>query len=118
MHAGAAAFTASGLGNARCERIELKGGVGALTLDFGGAWDGDVDTHASVEMGLGQLKLRVPRELGVAIHVEKFLASVDAADFVKRGSTYYSRNYESAGKKLEIDVNAALGDIKVEWIGH
>ncbi|HEY2824990.1 MAG TPA: LiaF domain-containing protein [Gemmatimonadales bacterium] len=118
MHAGAAEFTAEGLGNARCEQIELKGGVGDLTMDFGGAWDSAVETHARVELGLGALTLRLPRDLGVAIHVQKFLVSFDGAGMVQRGTTYYSRNYESADTKLDIDINAALGNIQVEWIGH
>lgn len=118
MHVGAAKFTAHSLGNARCQRIELKGGVGGLTLDFDGVWIDDADAHISVDVGLGSVTLRLPRDLGVAVHIEKFLADVDMAGMTKRGSVYYSANYESARKKVDIDVNAALGDIKVEWIGH
>ena len=36
--AGAAELTVLGLGNSRCDRIAFEGGVGRVTLDFGGAW--------------------------------------------------------------------------------
>jgi hypothetical protein len=115
MHAGAAAFNAKGLGNSRCEQIELKGGVGDLTMDFSGNADVE-ETHAKIEVGLGALKLLLPRDVGVAITVNKFLASFDAPGLVKRGSTYYSSNYESADKKLIMDVDTAFGSIAVQWI--
>lgn len=116
MNVGAAGFTATGLGNARCDQIQFKGGVGGLTLDFTGAWELDAVTNTRVEMGLGSLTLRLPEELGVAVHLTKFLTSFDTGGFAKRGSTYYSKNYEAAKTKLAIDVNAALGEVTVEWI--
>src|SRR5690606_12003734 len=50
IEAGAAELEVYGLGNARAERVEFKGGVGATTLDFGGAGG---DTEVQIEMGVG-----------------------------------------------------------------
>ena len=36
--AGAAELSVLGLGNSRCDRIAFEGGMGKVTLDFGGAW--------------------------------------------------------------------------------
>lgn len=114
LEAGAASFEVTGLGNARAQRFEFDGGVGETTLDFTGAWDRNAS--AKVSMGIGSLKLRFPRDLGVRIVKDSFLTSFDASGMVKRGGAYYSRNWESATNRLTVEVDAALGSIDVDWI--
>jgi hypothetical protein len=115
LEAGAASLRATGLGNARADRIEFEGGVGEATLDFGGTWTRSAT--AAVEMGLGSLTLRLPRDVGVRIEKDSFLASFDAPGMVKRGNAWFSRNWESARYKLDLSIDAALGSIDIEWIG-
>jgi len=114
MEAGAARFEAVGLGNARAERFEFQGGVGETVLDFGGAWDRNAT--AKVSMGIGALRLRFPRDLGVRIVKDSFLTRFDGSGLVKRGGAYYSRNWESAPNRLTVEVDAALGSIDIDWI--
>ena len=111
---GAASFTARGLGNANVREITLNGGVAEMTLDFSGAWRGN--THLEADFGLGSLTLRVPRDVGVHVHKETLLASFDAPRMSKDGNDYYSDNWESASRRLTVDVNAAFGDISIDWI--
>lgn len=111
---GAAQLNATGLGNLNTRRLSLEGGVGEMTLDFTGAWKNDMD--ARVEMGLGALTLRVPKSVGLSVHKDGLLASFDSQGLVKRGNTYYSENWDSAGHKLTVDLNAALGSIRVIWV--
>ena len=111
---GAAEFTASGLGNANCRRMGFHGGVGDVTLDFGGEWRNSAE--ANVKIGIGELKLMVPRDLGVAITLNRFLASFDHDGFTKRGGVYYSDNYTSARYRLNLNVDAAFGGIEVHWV--
>jgi hypothetical protein len=114
MAAGAASLRVAGLGNARAARYEFEGGVGETVLDFGGRWDRSAS--ARVEMGMGSVTLRFPRELGVRIVKESFLTSFDAAGMTKRGNAWYSRDWDSAPHKLTVDIDAAIGSIQVEWI--
>lgn len=114
MEVGAADFEASGLGNLNCRNVDLDGGVGDVTLDFNGAWRGN--TEVTVDMGLGSLTLRLPRGLGVFIKKHGFLASFDSEGLVKRGGNYYSENYENAGNKISINIDAAFGSIRVVWV--
>lgn len=114
LSAGAAEFTAERLGNARAARYEFKGGLGDVTLDFGGRWERGAT--ASVEMGVGSLTLRLPRELGVKITKDSFLTSFDAPGMVRRGNAWYSRGYDDARVKLDIEIDAAIGSIDVVWI--
>jgi hypothetical protein len=114
IRAGAAELRVSGLGNARAETIDFAGGVGETVLDFSGEWSRNA--NVSLKMGIGSLTLRVPRELGVKLTRNSLLTSFDPAGLSKRGSAYYSDNWDSAARRLTIAVDAALGSIDVQWI--
>ncbi len=112
--AGAAQFTATGLGNTNCRRVKVQGGVGVVTLDFTGKWRGPMD--ADVNVAFGTLKLLLPRNLGVAITLSRFLASFDQSGFTRRGDIYYSANYASAPYHLDLRSTSAFGGIQVFWV--
>jgi hypothetical protein len=113
--AGAAELTLLGLGNSRCDRFELEGGMGKVTLDFGGAWTSS--TQAEVKMAVGELTLRLPRNAGVRLTLDRFLASFDPAGLVRAGNGFQSPGYESAERRLDIQVTTAVGGVRVEWDG-
>jgi hypothetical protein len=114
LQVGAAEFRASGLGNLNCERVQVAGGVGDVTLDFNGAWR--VDADVDIDMGLGSLTLRLPRGLGVQVQKSGFLASFDSQGLVKRGNVYYSENWEKASNRASFKIDAAFGSVKVVWV--
>lgn len=113
--AGAAELTVLGLGNSRCDRFELEGGMGKVILDFGGAWTSS--TQAEVKMAVGELTLRLPRNAGVRLTLDRFLASFDPAGLVRAGNGFQSPGYERAERRLDIQVTSAVGGVKVEWEG-
>ncbi len=114
IEAGAAELTVTGLGNARAERVSFRGGLGETVLDFSGEWAGNV--QAKVEMGIGSLRLRIPRDVGVRLARRSFLASFDAAGLERRDDGYYSTSWNDAVTRLDMDVSAAIGSIEVVWI--
>jgi hypothetical protein len=114
VEVGAAKFEANGLGNLNMQRLTVRGGVGEVMLDFTGDWQRDL--HATVEMGLGSLTLRVPRGLGVRVEKGGLLASFDSQGLVKRGDVYFSEDWDRAEHKLTLDIDAALGSIRVQWM--
>jgi hypothetical protein len=114
--AGGAEFAMEGLGNARCERIEFHGGAGDLTLGFTGAWDSGTETRVEIGVGVAELTLRLPTDIGVSVDLSRFLASFERDRFVRRGDRYYTRNFDDASVKLFIDIRAALGVIDVDWV--
>lgn len=115
LQVGAARLEARGLGNSRAHELSVEGGVGEIDLDFSGTWSSDMS--AKVEMGLGKLTLRLPRGLGVRIHKEGLLAAIDAEGLVKQGEVYSTPDFDSAQRKLTIDVDAAFNAIDVIWSG-
>lgn len=114
MNAGAADLAIRGLGNLRADLVTVKAGVGSVTLGLEGDWP--QDARVSVDMGVGALEVRIPADLGVRIHRESFLVSIDAEGFERHGRTYRSRNWETAGRRIDLEISAALTDIDVVWI--
>lgn len=114
LRVGAAEFRAEKLGNAGFDRFSFEGGVGDVLLDFTGQWEGTA--RASIKVGVGALKLRIPRELGVRIRKKSFLTSFDAAGFTRVGDAFQSANWEAADARLELDLEAAFGSIDVEVV--
>lgn len=111
---GAATFVAEGLGHANCRRVTVEGGVGDLTLDFSGAWRRDM--VADITMALGSATLRVPSDVGVRVDKDAFLTDFDGSRFHRRDGVYYSDNWETAARRLTVDLEGAFGTMDVRWI--
>jgi hypothetical protein len=116
LQAGAAELSVLGLGNSRCDRISVEGGVGRMTLDFGGAWTSN--SRVMVKMALGELALRLPRQVGVRITLDRFLASFEPEGLVRRGRSYLSPGYDQMSRHIDIDVMTAVGSVTLGWVGE
>ncbi|HYC33480.1 MAG TPA: LiaF domain-containing protein [Gemmatimonadales bacterium] len=112
--AGAAELTMIGLGNSRCDRIDVEGGMGKVVLDFRGAWTSS--SAVAVKMAVGELTLRLPRRVGIRLTLDKFLASFDPAGLVQRDGAYESPGYADAERRLDIAVTTAVGGVKIAWV--
>jgi hypothetical protein len=110
---GAGELTVTGAGNSGCRAWRFEGGVGAVTIDLGGAWP--ADSRFTLNMALGGVTLQAPRSLGLRVTMNGFLAGFDASGFSKEGSTYTSANYATAARRIEVEVNSALGGVNVVW---
>lgn len=109
---GAASVEVENLGNANTAELRAHGGVGSLTLDFGGRLTQDM--AVDVGMALGKLTLRIPRDVAVRLDVERFLAGLDTEGMEKRGNAWYSTNWDTAAHKLRIHANTTFGSLSVE----
>jgi hypothetical protein len=115
ISAGAAEVTVIGLGNSRCDEIEFEGGMGKVTLDFAGAWSSS--SQVEVKMAMGELTLRLPRNAGVRLRMDKFLSSFEPAGLVRRAQVFESPDYSRTDRHLDLDLTTAMGGVKVEWVG-
>ena len=111
INVGAAKLSMHGIGNLNVERVTVKAGVGSVTLGLGGEWPRDA--RVSVEMGLGALEIRVPESLGVRVMRQNFLTAIEADGFVRSGRSYRSPNWETAERRVEVEISAALGAIDI-----
>ncbi|HEU5304620.1 MAG TPA: hypothetical protein VFU40_08250 [Gemmatimonadales bacterium] len=112
--AGAAEISVLGLGNSRCDEIEFEGGMGSITLDFGGAWSSSSRVH--VKMAVGELTLRLPRQVGVRLTMDKILSSFEPTGLVRQGDAFVSPSYERASRRLDLDLTTVAGGVSVEWV--
>ena len=61
------------------------------------------------------MTLQAPRDLGLQVRLSGFLAGFEGEGFAKHGPTYTSAGYEEAARKLDLEVSAAVGGVRVEW---
>jgi hypothetical protein len=108
---GAADFFAQHLANANAENVRLRGGVGVVDLDFGGAWTQDM--NVSARLAIGKLVLRVPTDVGVRLEVQRVAAGFEHPGLVKRDDAWYSDNWDSASHKLHVRAETFFGKIEV-----
>jgi hypothetical protein len=71
--------------------------------------------NATIDVGLGSVTLELPRGLGVRIQRRGRLATFDGQELTQRGDAYFSHDWESAERRLDITLNAALGTVRVVW---
>jgi Cell wall-active antibiotics response 4TMS YvqF len=109
---GAASFEARNLANANVAAVRVHGGVGSVELDLGGQWTQDMSVEVSLT--LGKLAIHVPRDVGVRVEVQKFLASFDQQGLEKRGDAYYSDNWDRAKFHLRVRAETTFGGIEVD----
>ena len=111
---GAAEVSVLGLGNSRCDRITFEGGMGKVLLDFAGSWTSSA--QVDVSMALGEVTLRLPRQVGVRISLDKFLASFEPEGLEREGTSYVTPGYATAARHLDIVLTTAVGGVKIVWV--
>ena len=112
VNVGAASFTALHLANANADQIRVRGGVGAVDLDFSGNWTRDLTVITRV--AIGKTTIRIPDDVGVRIEIQRVAAGFDHEGLVKRDDAWYSRNWDTAPRKLRIRSETVFGAIAVE----
>ncbi len=111
--AGAGEVIITHAGNSGCTSWDISGGVGAVMLGLDGAWPTDALLHLNV--AVGGVTLQAPHGFGVRVTMSGFLASFSGSEFSKSGKVYTSAGYDRASRKIDVQVNSALGGVKVEW---
>jgi hypothetical protein len=113
ISAGAAEVSILKLGNSRCDQIRVEGGIGRMTLDFGGVWTGS--QRAELSLAVTELRLRLPRKAGVRITMDRLLASFDHSGLIRRGNAWVTPGYDQAERRLDIALTTTIGGVKIDW---
>jgi len=87
--------------------------VGKMMLDFGGAWTRS--QQVELNLAVTELRLRLPREVGVRIQMDRFLSSFEPAGLERRGKDWVSRGYDPARPHLDVALQTAMGTVRVDW---
>ncbi|MEP7085738.1 MAG: toast rack family protein [Gemmatimonadota bacterium] len=113
VDAGVGSITIHSLGNARAQRATIASTVGAVDLDMAGEWTGDMPI--TLRIALGSATLRVPRDVGVSLHLARRIASIDSEGFTERDGVSYSTGYEQARRHVIVDGSATLANVDIVW---
>ena len=99
-------------GNPTLTKLNIYTGAGEVELDLVGHWDHDLD--ASIKGGVGEITVKLPSNVGVRVDASKGIGSIKADGFMKDGGDYVNDAYGKSGVTLSIDINAGIGEIRLE----
>jgi len=116
IEAGLGDFELINLGNASTERLTVEVGLGSATIDLSGPLPKNLD--AEMDVGLGSLKLRIPKGTPVKINCEcSFLSSVDFDHFKKIDEDeYVSPGFNEDKDFITLNLAIGLGSAEVVWV--
>ena len=103
------------LGNAMFEEADINSGIGELTVDFQG--EHVENAMARIDLDIGETSIILPQSMGAKLKVSKFLflSEIDYPNwFEKRGSYYYSENYEQAAKSIYLMISTGIGELDIK----
>ncbi len=99
------------LGKANVSHINVSGGMGGVSLDFGENVMRDVKINADV--AFGGLKIQIPSSVGATVQVDTKLASFKPQGFTQMNGAWFTPNWNQTSTHVTIVVNAALGSLEV-----
>lgn len=103
------------LGNARFEEADINSGIGELTVDFNG--QAMEKAMARLDLNIGETRVILPNDIGTKLRVTKFLFLSEISYphwFEKRGSYYYSENYDKSDKLLYLMISTGIGELSIK----
>jgi len=94
-------------------KLTIKGGASSIDLNLG---DKIEKLEATIELGASDLKINVPKGVGVKIKAESGLSSNNFAsqDLTRSDDTFESADYEASAKKIEIDLKTGASSVELE----
>lgn len=101
------------LSQLKATALRVASNIGDVSVEFPQAVG---STTASLRSYIGDMTLDIPSGVAARIEVDLgFLASlrIDRARFKRVGGLYVSNDFESAESKLDLRVEALIGDVKI-----
>lgn len=101
--------------------LRLSHGLGDMDVDLRDALFPEGTTRVRISTGLGDVKVRLPKDLPVRLVASTGLGDVQVFDRKEDGFgpriVWVSPDYEGASRRLELDANSGLGDVTVRAAG-
>jgi hypothetical protein len=92
-------------------RLRVEMGVGEVDLDLNGRWATDVDVE--VEGGVGEARVRLPREVGVRVRATGGIGDIKAENLRREGNYWINEQYGKSPIDLRIEVHGGIGSIRL-----
>jgi hypothetical protein len=106
-----ASDTTLDLGDVILQNLNINAGASNLTVIVGDK----SSSHLIIDAGASSVSLVVPQAAGVKISLDSGLSSKNIAGFNQADEhTYVSENYDTAEKKIEVDLHSGASDLDVQ----
>jgi hypothetical protein len=99
------------LGEMNVRSLEVQAGVAQVTVDLTGARKSDM--KVDVKGGIGQITVRLPRDVGVKAHAAGGIGTVQAHGLKESGSEYTNDVYGKTPHKITMDIQGGIGEIEL-----
>ena len=93
-------------------RLELNIGAGQVNVDLTG--ERAKDLQATIQGGVGQAVVRLPRNVGVVANVHGGLGSIDTHGLREENGRYVNAAYGKSPNTIHLTVEGGIGQIKLE----
>src|SRR6266481_1740065 len=100
-----------GKGNLDVTEVELHMGAGQVVMDLTGPRKSDL--NVSVKGGVGQVTIRLPKDVAVTAHAAGGIGTVRAAGLHKNDREYTNDAYGKTPHKITVDVQGGIGEIEL-----
>jgi hypothetical protein len=95
--------------------LDIDAGACDLKLICGGKYE---STDIKIDAGASKIDLVIQKETGARIKLDGIMSkkNLDDLGWEKTGGYYISPNYNSAGNKVDIDINIGAGNLTVDIV--
>jgi hypothetical protein len=100
------------LGGLSLTRLNVSLGAGESEIDLSGDWARDLDV--TINGGAGDIRVRLPRDVGARVEVETGVGTVEAAGLTQAGNVYTNAAYGVSEVTLDVNIEAGIGRINLE----
>lgn len=98
--------------NQSLEHLELDMGAGDITVDLTGNWQQNVEVY--IQGGIGKTILRLPKDIGVRIIVNKAIGKINTRGLTRDGDVYVNAAYGVSPVTVEINIQSGIGETLLE----
>lgn len=89
-------------------------GAGTSTVDLSGSWMHDTDI--TIDTGAANVTVRLPKDVGVRLNVDRGPTVINAPGFNQDGNVYTNTAYGASDVTLHIDLQAGIGQLNLELV--
>ena len=92
--------------------VDIKAGVGTVSLDLSNEWQEDV--NISIESGIGDMTILLPTDVGVIVDADVALGDFEANGFIVQGDNYVNEAYGESSTTLSIELTGGIGGVSLQ----
>lgn len=93
--------------------LDINAGASSLKIKIGPTVQSDASIN--IKAGASSLELSIPREIGIDLTVKTGMSSKEFGDFDTIDNNHYkSRGFDSATKKISINLETGVSSLKIE----